>query len=153
MTKPISTPRVIISFYRHNDYFGMSHFDVEYFLDSNCFITFHLPLLPSCHISPIPFVSIRFGETLLHVPGTHLSDEVAQPLLDLSRHGITITPIANSTTSTDNSSLTSSLSILKQNYRDPLSFFGRDQEHSPKRNVTIADLPSAALDLSNRGGG
>jgi len=101
-----------------------------------------------------PFVSIRFGETLLHVPaGTHLSDEVAQPLLDLSRHGITITPIVNSATSTDNSSLTSPLSILKQNRRDPLSIFGRDQETSYKRTLKLADLPSAALDLSNRGGG
>lgn len=132
----------------------MSHFKVEYFLVSNFLNTFHLHLLPSCHISPIPFVSIRFGESLLHVPaGTHLSDEVAQPLLDLSRHGITITPIVNSTTSTDHSSLTSSLSILKQSRRDPLSFFGRDQEHSCKRNVRVAELPSAALDLSSRGGG
>ena len=103
-----------------------------------------------------PFVSIRFGESLLHVPaGTHLSDEVAQPLLDLSRHGITITPIAMSTTSTDNPSLlSSSLSILKHSRSrgDSLSFF--DQHTSSyKRNIKLADLPSAALDLSNRGEG
>ena len=103
-----------------------------------------------------PFVSlIRFGDTLLHVPaGTHLSDDVAQPLLDLSRHGITITPI-NSVATDNTSSLTSSLSILKQSRsRDPLSIiFGRDQDASYKRSMNLADLPSAALDLSNRGGG
>ena len=96
-----------------------------------------------------PFVSIRFGESLLHVPaGTHLSDEVAQPLLDLSRHGITITPI-----STDNSSLTSTLSLFKQGgRRDPLSYYGRDHEHR-KRDAAVAEQSPAALDLSNRGGG
>ena len=107
---------------------------------------------------PFHFVSIRFAESLLHATnGTHLiSDEVAQPLLDLSRHGITITPIttnSSSATVNDNSSLASSLSILKQSRMHPLSFFDRDQQYSRKKNVTVAELSSAALDLSNRGGG
>ena len=106
---------------------------------------------------------IRFGDSFLHVlpDGTHLPDDVAQPLLDLSRHGITITPIANSTTSLNEnpSILTSSLSILKQscNLIDPLSILvgaNRVKDTSYKKNVKLAaDLPSAALDLSNRGGG
>ena len=122
------------------------------------FNTFHLHFFFFLVPRSYPFVSlIRFGDTLLHVPaGTHLSDEVAQPLLDLSRHGITITPINSTIVSTDNtSSLTSSLSILKQSRcRDPLSVvFGRDHDASYKRSFNLADLPSAALDLSNRGGG
>ena len=120
------------------------------------FNTFHLHFFFFLVPRSYPFVSlIRFGDTLLHVPaGTHLSDEVAQPLLDLSRHGITITPI-NSVATDNTSSLTSSLSILKQSRsRDPLSIiFGRDQDASYKRSMNLADLPSAALDLSNRGGG
>ena len=120
------------------------------------FNTFHLHFFFFLVPHSYPFVSlIRFGDTLLHVPaGTHLSDDVAQPLLDLSRHGITITPI-NSVATDNTSSLTSSLSILKQSRsRDPLSIiFGRDQDASYKRSMNLADLPSAALDLSNRGGG
>ena len=54
--------------------------------------------------------------------------------------------------------LTSSLSILKQscNLIDPLSILvgaNRVKDTSYKKNVKLAaDLPSAALDLSNRGG-
>ena len=127
------------------------------FILSQYLLSFFLP-----YFSFLLFL-IRFGDSFLHVlpDGTHLPDDVAQPLLDLSRHGITITPIANSTTSMNEnpSILTSSLSILKQscNMIDPLSILvgaNRVKDTSYKKNVKLAaDLPSAALDLSNRGGG
>ena len=129
----------------------------QFFILSQYLLSFFLP-----YFSFLLFL-IRFGDSFLHVlpDGTHLPDDVAQPLLDLSRHGITITPIANSTTSLNEnpSILTSSLSILKQscNMIDPLSILvgaNRVKDTSYKKNVKLAaDLPSAALDLSNRGGG